>query len=66
MVRDMQRLPCLEDPKGSDVSNGLDIISCRGALALAADVLALATPPAEQHDRPSDREQQATGPAARC
>jgi hypothetical protein len=64
MVPGTHLVPCPEDPKGSDVNNGLDIISCRGALVLAADVLALATPPAEQREQPSDRDHPATGPVA--
>jgi hypothetical protein len=38
-----------------DPVHGLGIISCHGALALAADVLALAAPSAAQRERPLDR-----------
>jgi hypothetical protein len=45
---------------------GLGIISCHGALALAADVLALAAPSAAQRERPFDREPWAARTVARC
>ena len=44
---------------------GLGIISCHGALALAADVLALAAPSA-QREQPADREPWAGRTVARC
>jgi hypothetical protein len=44
---------------------GLGIISCHGALALAADVLALAAPSA-QREQPVDRQPSAGRTVARC
>ena len=38
---------------------GLGVISCHGALVLAADVLALAAPSAARRERPFDREPRA-------
>lgn len=45
---------------------GLGIISCHGALALAADVLALAAPSAAQRERPFDWEPWAGRAVTRC
>lgn len=45
---------------------GLGVISCRGALALAADVLALAAPSAAQRERPLYSEPRAGRTVTRC
>jgi hypothetical protein len=49
-----------------DPGYGLGVISCRGALALAADVLALAAPSAAQRERPFDSETRAGRTVTRC
>jgi len=66
------RLETGEDPglaagtPAQDPVYGLGVISCHGALALAADVLALATPSAAQRPRPFDREPWAARTVAQC
>jgi hypothetical protein len=49
-----------------DSSPGLGVIGCHGALALAADVLALAAPSAARRERPFDWEPLPGRTAARC
>jgi hypothetical protein len=49
-----------------DPAYGLGVVSCRGALALAADVLALAAPSAAPRARPFDSEPWAGRTVTRC
>jgi len=49
-----------------DPVSGLGVISCHGALALAADVLALAAPSAAHREQPADREPWVGRTVARC
>ena len=66
------RLETGEDPglatatPAQDPGYGLGIISCHGALALAADVLALAAPSAAQREWPFDSEPGAGRTVPRC